>query len=408
MKILFVTYHLNLTGSPLTLFRLVKELSKEKKLEIEILAFYGGPLEKRYQELGIHPMIENLYDTSPANIAKIAKVIRDNKIDLVVSHMLYSINGVFAAHHCAVPNMLYILEDWASVNTSILHLAAFKLADKILLSAEFQKAVYQPLLEKAPLEILGDSVPFDLFSGAAIKETREKIKKDNNIPDGKKIVSIIGDVCNRKRQNLFIFAAHEILKKRNDVVFLIIGRHWEDDQYYQLLKKYVQAGGLEPSIVFLGEKEDIQKYHYISDVVVCASTNDITPLVLIEALAFKKPVVATSIDGIPEIVKDGENGLLIEPNDQKQLEDAVLKVLDNYDKFQQQIEKGYAAFKAKYDIRERVNSLLNLINKTKPGKKEMDFILSKDEMQFAFKEKVVLKYKEITPLIARRVLPGSS
>lgn len=408
MKILFVTYHLNFTGSPLTLFRLVKELVKDKNLEISVLAFYGGPLQKRYEELGIHPIIEDLYDTTPANIAKIAKIIQANKIDLVVSHMLYSINGVFAAHHCGIPNLLYVLEDWASVNTSILHLAAFKLADKILLSADFQRSVYQPLLENAPPQILRDSVPFDLFNPQAIRETKEKIKRDDNIPEGKKIVSIIGDICNRKKQDLFVFAAHEILKKRNDVVFLIIGRHREDDQYYQLLKKYVQAGGLGSNILFLGEKEDIQKYFHISDVVVCASTNDITPLVLIEALAFKKPVVATSIDGIPEIVKDRENGLLIKPNDQKQLEDAILKVLDNYDGFQKNIEKGFDAFRTEHDIRGTASSLLNLINKTKPAKKDMDIILSKDEMRLVLKKDVVLKYKEITPLITRRVLPGSS
>lgn len=402
MKVLFISNFFYRFGPPIALFRLVRELKKEDKINISILSFLDGPLKKWYEQIGISPMIKNLYSINLQNIKELSKIIKEEKADLVLSNTLDALNGCFAAHLCQKPGILYVHEDWPQINFSTLHLFAFKLSDLIIFSSKYQESVYQPILEGVPTQIIKNGIPFDKFNPQAIQETRENIKDLNNIPRDKKIVSIIGTVCDRKRQDLFVFAAHEILKKRNDIIFLIIGWYREEETYYQLLKKYIQTGKLESNILFLGDQEDIEKYYYISDVVVCCSSNDISPAVLLEALAFKKPIIATSINGIPEIVKDGEKGILIESNNQKQLEQAILKVLDHYDFYQRNIEKNYEKFKAKYNIENVFKTFLKSIQETKFRPKKYSLEVSKNEMKFIAKQDTILRFKKITPLVERK------
>lgn len=390
MKILFISHHLYYSGGPISLFRFIKELKKETDLQISVLAFLDGPLRKKYENIGLTPIIEDLYDVNLGNIKKLQEIIKKEKADVVLSNTLDSINGCLAAHLSQKPGVLFVTQDWPQVNTSLLHLFAFKLSDLVLFSSKYQLSVYAPLLDGVRTQIIGNALPLDEFN------------PKSRLPADKKVVAIIGSVCDRKRQDLFIFAAQKILKKRNDIVFQIIGRCREESKYCQLLKKYIEMGGLSDNIRLLGTVENITEYYHSSDVIVCCSSNDVSPLVILEALAYKKPVIATAIDGIPELVKDGKNGILIAPNNQKELEAAIPKVLDNYDFYQKNIENDYEAFCAKYDIRTVAKDLLKAIQELKVQKNNYSLKLGKDNIDFAIKKDTVLKFKEITPVVVKK------
>jgi|GEM_PF-4786644 len=398
MKILLISNFFYRFGPPIALFRLAKELKNQKGVEVSVLSFLDGPMRKKYEGIGIDPIIENLYEVDVKNIKKLAGIIKKEKADLVITNTLDAINGCFAAHLAKVPGMLYVHEDWPQINLSTLHLFAFKVSDMILLSSKYQRSIYEPLLEDVPTAILSPGVPFDTFHPG--------VKPMSGLPSDKKIVSIVGTVCNRKRQDLFMLAAHEILKKRQDILFLIIGWYREEEQYYQLLKKYIQTAGLESNIKFLGDKEDIEKYYAASDAIACPSVNDIAPMVLLEALACKKPVIATDIDGIPEILKDGGNGILIENGNQKQLEEAIVRVLDNYQTYQNKVKAGYEKFKSKYAMGKITQTLLKLAKKTELQKKKYSLELRNNEVRLKIKKDAVLKFKKIIPIVGRK--PSSS
>ena len=84
----------------------------------------------------------------------------------------------------------------------------------------------------------------------------------------------------------------------------------------------------------MGYRNDIQNIISQVDLVVLSSLWEGLPLTPIEAFSVAKPVVATSVDGTVEIVKDGINGLLVQPKSSEQLADKIIYLLNNDDKLQ--------------------------------------------------------------------------
>ena len=77
------------------------------------------------------------------------------------------------------------------------------------------------------------------------------------------------------------------------------------------ISQAIQSAGLESSIVLTGHLKDLTPYYEAADVVAIPSLSEGSPNVLLEAMAFGVPVVATEVGGIPEIVNDGETALLV-------------------------------------------------------------------------------------------------
>ena len=87
--------------------------------------------------------------------------------------------------------------------------------------------------------------------------------------------------------------------------------------------------GLKGRVLLVGRQENVQNIINISDVVVLPSTYDALPGVICEASAYGKPVVASGVGGIPEIIIDGETGLLIPPGNYQILSDALIQLLSD-------------------------------------------------------------------------------
>jgi len=400
MKVLFISNFLYRFGPPITLFRIIQELKRHNQVKISVFSFLDGPVRKWYENLGLSLTIKNLYENKPENIFELARVIKREKPDLVFTNTLDSINACFAASFCKIPCLLYVYEDWPQINTSLLHLFAFKLADLVVFTNRYQAEVYSPLLEGVPFTIVKEGIPFEEFNPQALPETEEEIKASLGLPPNKKVVSIIGTVCHRKRQDLFVFAAHEILKKRDDIIFLIIGWYREEEPYYQLLKRYLQAGKLEPQIRFMGDQEKVKSYYKISDLLVCPSSNDVSPMVIVEALAFGKPVVATRINGVSKLISHGRNGILIDSGNQKQLEEAISQILEDYPSFSAGVQQTMNHLKKEFSIESTTLAFYQIFKQLKLQKKKAKIELKDKKMEFLI-NKLSVELKEIFPLIQR-------
>ena len=106
---------------------------------------------------------------------------------------------------------------------------------------------------------------------------------------------------------------------------LVVG----DGPFKQSLMNLVQKLGLDEQVIFTGYRRDIPQMMNTMDVFVLPSLREDLPLSLIEAMAMRKPVVATSVGGIPEVVVDGETGILVPPMDSTALAKAIARILLN-------------------------------------------------------------------------------
>jgi glycosyltransferase involved in cell wall biosynthesis len=125
----------------------------------------------------------------------------------------------------------------------------------------------------------------------------------------------------------FLFKALPLLRERLDkpVKLLLAGAGTFEAEY----RRQVGELGVEQNVVFLGFRRDAPDLMSAADVVVLASVAEAFGLVLTEALYLSTPVVATCVGGIPEIIRDGEGGLLVPPASPEALADAIEKVLSN-------------------------------------------------------------------------------
>ena len=77
------------------------------------------------------------------------------------------------------------------------------------------------------------------------------------------------------------------------------------------------------------------------DVYILPSYNEGLPIAILEAMAYHHPVISTPVGGIPEIIKSGENGILVQPGDTKAIADAIKFYIENRDAIRKQGEKAY-------------------------------------------------------------------
>jgi glycosyltransferase involved in cell wall biosynthesis len=91
----------------------------------------------------------------------------------------------------------------------------------------------------------------------------------------------------------------------------------------------VETLDLQQAVTFLGERADARQIIGALDLLVLPSLTEGLPNVVLEAFAYKTPVVATAVGGVPELVKDGETGWLVPPRDPHALAQAILDALSN-------------------------------------------------------------------------------
>jgi glycosyltransferase involved in cell wall biosynthesis len=124
----------------------------------------------------------------------------------------------------------------------------------------------------------------------------------------------------------FLFdAIPDITSRVGPVSFLLAG----DGPHRGKLEADVQARGLQNVVRFLGRRDDVPELISLASIVVLPSLAESFGFTLLEAMSLSKPVVGSTTGGIPEVVVDGETGLLVPPADSRALANAICDVLEN-------------------------------------------------------------------------------
>ena len=146
--------------------------------------------------------------------------------------------------------------------------------------------------------------------------------------DGKFVIGNIGRLSEQKGMEYFIKAIPEVVKTHPETRFVIAGSGEDEEK----LKKLSGELGVDSCLTFLGYRTDVQNLMSQLDLVVLSSLWEGLPLTPIEAFSVGKTVVATAVDGTPEIVKDKENGLLVESRNSEGLARQINWMIENSEK----------------------------------------------------------------------------
>ena len=167
---------------------------------------------------------------------------------------------------------------------------------------------------------------------AGSSELRARVRRQLGIPVEAPVFGMVARVAPQKDFETLILATTEVLSVRPDARLLLVGEKNEPEacrNYHQRLCEFIDIAGLRGKVIWTGFRSDVPELMLSMDVVVLSTMSEGFPLTLLEAMSLGRPVVTTRVGGIPEIIVDGENGLLHEVRDAKGLGRQILRVLED-------------------------------------------------------------------------------
>ncbi|MDU3724526.1 MAG: glycosyltransferase family 4 protein, partial [Clostridium celatum] len=179
----------------------------------------------------------------------------------------------------------------------------------------------------------------------------EKVRNEFNIPKDKTILGFVGRICEIKGIVPFIreFAKHK--EEFIDCRVLLVGSGEQEQEVKQLLKELQ----LEELFILTGFQSDVYKFYPIIDVFFLPSLYEGLPMVLLEAMAFKKPVVSMDVGSISEVIKDGQTGVLVKLGKYTDFINKLTEIKSNI-VIREKLEKNaFSYVNENFNIRDYVN-----------------------------------------------------
>jgi len=193
----------------------------------------------------------------------------------------------------------------------------------VVLNEPLKEKLIEKGIEEGKLEVIPNGVNVDDFNLS--KEEIERVKEKYELNET--TVMFSGTVTPRKGVEYLVRAA-EILKE-NNVLFLIVGNTNLDREYADKVMEYAKQRNLKVRFTGFVPYGDLKALYSACDIFVLPSFEEGHGITLTEAMASGKPLIGTKVGGIPAQIKDGWNGFLVEPGNERQLAEKIKYLIDN-------------------------------------------------------------------------------
>jgi glycosyltransferase involved in cell wall biosynthesis len=197
-------------------------------------------------------------------------------------------------------------------------------------------------LEKIAVVHLG----LDLSEFLTSQRRRGDLKTELGLPDSALLVGIVGRIFAIKNHALFVDAAALIALDVPDARFLVVG----DGALRGQTEARARAAGIADRMIFTGWRHDMPVVCADLAALVVSSDNEGTPMSAIEAMASSVPVVATRVGGLPDLIRDGETGVLVPPRDAAALSLAITGLLKDPARRERMGAAARADVAARFDV----------------------------------------------------------
>lgn len=284
----------------------VVNMTREIKLKQDI----KSTLEIKKLLKKIKPDILYLHSSKAGAYGRIAKFFnRKTKI-------LYNAHGwYFNADMSPKKKKIIILIE------KILALRANKIIN--ISKSEYDSALKYKIAPEKKMCIIENGIDFKKFDGC--DKYREETRKKYNINDGEILIGVVGRLSEQKDPMTTIKAFNEVYKENKNVRLMYVGSGELENE----VMKYVKENNLQHLVTITGWVDKTEEYIPAFDIAILPSKWEGFGLVLIEYMACKKPIVASKVGGILNIIKTEENGFLVETGNTKRFAECIVKYINN-------------------------------------------------------------------------------
>jgi len=269
----------------------------------------------------------------PRGMIRLARFLRRKQIDILHTHLFEpSVVGLNAGFLARTP-LRVVTRHYSDYHTRInkkWHVKLDQLCTRLsnaVIAVSQHTAEHMIEVEGAPAEKVRTILNGIDFDRAKLSghNAANRIRREFNAEDSHLLV-IVARLHPEKGHTYLFKALADIRHRVSKPVRLLVAGTGSFDADY---RNQVQAVGCEDIVSFLGFRKDSADLMTAADLVILPSVAEAFGLAITEALYLSTPVVATRVGGIPEIVDDGVDGLLVEPGDSKELADAIVNLLND-------------------------------------------------------------------------------
>ena len=254
-------------------------------------------------------------------------LLRRERIDVLHAHLFGSnLWGTVVGRAARVPVVVAHEHGWAaemrtSARRAIDRYVIARGADAyIAVSADTrQRMVEQGGIDPGKVVVIDNGIPSE--SRAAPRDLRGELELEQTIP----VIGTVAVLRPEKALEGLLEAAALLLPQFPGLRVLIAGDGPERRRLEDLAKRL----GLQQTVTFLGFRTDVRSVLSTVDVAVFSSASEGSPLAVMEAMDAARPIVATSVGGVPDLVAHGVHGFLVEPGDPAALAAAVARALED-------------------------------------------------------------------------------
>lgn len=227
-----------------------------------------------------------------------------------------------------------------------LDMYALRLCQTVIAVSEGIKAeLINSGIKESRISVIQNSVNSAL-SERELQDRRIETRQSLCIAPDEYVVGYLGRLSKEKGLNFLVEAASELRFAGVPVRLLIVG----DGQERSALEQLSRDRGIENLTIFTGFQKDIENWLPAFDVFTLTSLTEGTPMALLEAMSMGVPVIATAVGGVPNVVTDGVNGLLVPAGDYKALANKIQMLKDNKVLKGNLVAEGLNSIKEKFGI----------------------------------------------------------
>ncbi len=291
---------------------------RQRGARVVVVSAGEGPLRAEYEAAGVAvrvlPMPAAPEGRGASRLAllsyllRLRRLARRERVDLFYVNTLGCYPAVLTARAVGLPCVWCVRESVAPGSPEFPRLrwarAVFSRHVHIVFVAEATRRLYTPLLDATPSHVIPNGLDQREIDAYCARVSVDAARERVGLRPGERAVVVVGTTCRRKGQHVFVDAALTLRRRWSDTRFLLVGAR--DGEFLSVLRERVGAADALDRVHFVYETPDVYDYYRAADVCVLSSFEESHPRVVLEAMAFARPLVATRVFGVPEQVTDAE------------------------------------------------------------------------------------------------------
>jgi len=369
-RIALVCFSHSLGGLELSVLRLAETMRK-KGVTIWIVAPPSSPLAIRAQEmqLAFIPLSPRWKYGDLLAAQRLARVWKEHRIEVVILMQSKDLHLAALASIFAPQTQLVFYQQMQSGynKRDLAHTWVYSKLSLWVTLTERMKADVLAFTRVPEHKIAVVPLGIDLSDFNPALYSHKQSKEALGLPPDRLTIGVLGRLDPQKGQETLLRAIPAIMKQHPEVYIVIAGDETAGESgYKKYLEDLSQTLGIEKAVQFLPFVDNVSRFMAALDIFLLPSYSETFGLVLVEAMAMEKPIVATNAGGVPEIIADGITGILIEPRNTESLAYAILRILNDNTLGASLGRAARETALQRYNLNTCVDTLLAVLSKNSP------------------------------------------